>query len=383
MSTNKKILLFQRIIPAYRLPVFKQLYERLGIIVCHSESKKGSSLSSIVDHEFPTEKLKRFFYNNSVTAMVQNPLPVLRKYKPDIVIAEGAPSYLTIWLLLFFRYFFKYKLIIWSHGVKFREMNNPFRTISGKLKHYLFNKADSLILYSEDRKEIVAKHIQNPLKLFVAENTLDTNSLTEFYKIQVLRGKENIKKDLQWTNRYNLIFIGRLLKSKGLDTLISVFNSLPDDLDVALHIVGDGPESRSVSLQAIDNPKIHIYGAVYEDEITSKYLFASDLMIMPGYVGLSIVHAFVFGCPIITCIGNATTGPFHSPEIEYLIDGNNGYLLNNNPAEIALKIQHVLADEKCLKQLSKNALDTIRERATLSKMIDGFEQAILYVTNQG
>jgi glycosyltransferase involved in cell wall biosynthesis len=379
MEAKKNILLFQRIIPKYRVSVFNQLYVKLGIIVCYSESQSSSSLKTTINHRFPTEKLKRFFFTNSVTAMIQNPLPVLRKHKPAIVISEGSLSYLTVWVILLLRSFFKYKLIIWTHGVKYREMDKPFRTFSGGLKLFLFHKADAIIVYSDKRKEIVAKHIANPHKVFLANNTLDTESLMTIYKIFFAKGKSKVKEELGWGNKFNLIYIGRLLTSKGLDILFNVFKILPDDMDIALHIIGDGPENYLINKMASENINIHSYGAVLDDEVTGKYLFASDLMVMPGYVGLSVIHAFSFGCPVLTCLGDFRKGPFHSPEIEYITDGYNGFLLESNPVIIAQKIQSVLKDGKWLEQLSKNAFRTIEEKATIGMMISGIEQAILYL----
>src|SRR5262249_49346026 len=131
--------------------------------------------------DFHSEKLGNYFYGRSSTAVVQNVLPVLWKYRPQIVISEGAASYLTLWILLFLRFFFRYKLIIWTHGVKYNEFDSPFKGMYGRVRMFLLNHADAVLLYSEGRKRILSNYINNPRKLFVAWNTMDTPALHQIH----------------------------------------------------------------------------------------------------------------------------------------------------------------------------------------------------------
>jgi len=64
-------------------------------------------------------------------------------------------------------------------------------------------------------------------------------------------------------------------------------------------------------------------GSIFNDEILNKWFSVSQLFIMPGYVGLAIIHAFCYSLPILT-----EKLSYHSPEIQYLKDGINGYLLS-------------------------------------------------------
>jgi hypothetical protein len=169
-------------VPHYRIQLFKKLYQKDNIIVCHSKAKKGASLEESLEMDFENVVLQRLYFSKSQTAMGQRIGPVLKKYKPHIVITEFSLSYLTFWLLMIYKAIYKYKIIVWSHGVKNKEINKPFTTWKSKLQLWGFNRANAVVLYSEKRKNMLMSRIKDPGKLFVAYNTLDTEKLAGIYR---------------------------------------------------------------------------------------------------------------------------------------------------------------------------------------------------------
>lgn len=377
---DKSILLFQRILPSYRIPVFKKLHQNFNIIPCYSDAARRSSIQTRDDIiGFPAIKLNRIYYRKSDTSVVQNPIPVLIRYRPRIIICESALSYLTLWILLILKPFFRYKIVLWGHGIKYKEMDRPFRSRRSKILLKLFNVSDGVLLYSEKRSEVLKGFIKDSSKVFVARNTLDTDKLFEIYNMLDQRGRVKIKEELGYLSEFNLIYIGRLLRNKGLKEMIEAFKKLPEELDISLHIVGDGPEKGNLARQIAGFPKIKLYGAIYDPEQTGRMIFASDLMVMPGYVGLSVIHAFAFGCPVITFNSDGRSGPLHSPEVEYIIDNYNGVFVENSVESLANEIERIIRDRSKLKEMSQNALETAINRASIHKMLSGFKNVIEYL----
>jgi glycosyltransferase involved in cell wall biosynthesis len=375
-----KILLFQRILPAYRVPLFKILYELHGVLTCYSLPTKNNSLASAISElKYPSIRLKRFQYGNTPTAIIQNPLSVILRFKPNIIISEGAPSYLTLWLLLLFRIILNFKLVIWGHGIRFNELEAPFKNFRGAIQLWLFNRADSVLTYSDIRADVLKKYINQPSKVFVARNTLDTDYLKKIYENLSKKGKEKIKHELNFHHKFNLIFIGRLLTNKGLDDLLEAFLTIENKYNVELHIIGDGPEVEKVKRVISTSQNVRYYGSIFDFNITSKMLYASDLMIMPGNVGLSIVHAFSFGCPIITYKSCGKNGPVHGPEIEYLKDKINGVLCEKSPDKLAEEIGRLINNPSVIKEFSANAIRTAYNDASVSVFLDGFQDMLNYL----
>jgi glycosyltransferase involved in cell wall biosynthesis len=258
-------------------------------------------------------------------------------------------------------------------------MTRPFTTLRGRIQKWLFNQADALILYSDRRASIVKQNIRYPGKVFVARNTLDTNELNQVYQNLLQEGKGKIKNDLGFKARFNLVFIGRLLPYKGLDDLLEAFAMLPEDPGTELHIIGDGPELNKHLIKKGNDPRIKFYGSISDLNLTGKFLYSSDLMVMPGSVGLSVVHAFAFGCPVITYERLAGKGPGHGPEVEYIRDHVNGIFCEASPASLANTLAELLSTTSKIAAMSEKALETVQHEASIEQMMDGFHNMILYL----
>ncbi len=274
--------------------------------------------------------------------------------------------------------FFGYKLVVWTHGVKSKEMLQPFHSWQSKIQLWVYNKADAVILYSQQRKDILAQYIKQPNKLFVANNTLDTYELERIYNDLKTEGKEGVQNELDFQNKNNLVFIGRLVADKRLDLLFHAFTELENELDVGLHIIGSGPEENLVRKYVNGSKNIRYHGPIHELDQSSKYLYAADLMVMPGYVGLSVVHAMAMGCPVVTCV-QGENGPFHSPEVVYMQHGVNAWFCDYSMEGLQKGLANLLSDRQVLKEISVKARQTILEEANLDKFVFGFEQAVNYM----
>jgi glycosyltransferase involved in cell wall biosynthesis len=378
-GTDHAILLFQRVVPAYRVPIFKALSQNFGVIVCHSIERPKATWKSFHDNmDYRNILLPRLYFGRSDTNMVQNIFPVLLKFKPAIIISEFAIGYLSFWLLYVLKPFFGYKLAVWTHGVGNREMLHPFSNIRSKVELAVLRSVDAVLLYSYQRQRMIIKRLGDNSRIFVAPNTLDTENLDRIYKEMTRIGKVEIKKNLGYTNRYNLIYVGRLLGNKRIELLLEAFELLSPRFDVGLHIIGDGPEKALVEEYKKRIPSIHTYGAVFEEERLARHIFGADLIVNPGYVGLSIVHAFAYGTPMVTC-RTTEQGPFHSPEVEYLRHGENGLFCDSFPASLADEITGLLNDPDRLQKMSSAATETVQRDCSLGNMLGGFEQLVTYL----
>ena len=95
---------------------------------------------------------------------------------------------------------------------------------------------------------------------------------------------------------------------------------------------------------------------------------------MPGAVGLSIVDAFYCGLPVVTEEGE------ESPEIMYLKDGVNGFIVpNGDIQQLAAKLQLLLEDDALRAQFSLAAKNEIMTNGHIDNMCKGFRDALRFV----
>lgn len=380
------MLIFQRALTHYRLGVFREINKATGAILCFGKKGPKGTYLSWVEPDFSHLRIGGFypFHEIDTLGFLDISVPLLR-FKPTVVVTEFALGIVSNYLLLLLRPFLRYKLILWSHGYNRKRGFHPEKSVADKLRVWWMNRADAVMLYSQEGKKVVAPYIRDNKKIFVAQNTLDTITLLKIRDRLDKIGKEEVKKQLGFTKRYNLIYIGRLLKEKEPDRLIDVHRIVSRKIDnIELHIVGNGPimgdlKVRTKELEDGDkNLKIRFWGAIADDETTGKMLYASDLMVMPAYLGLSIVHSFCFECPVVSQ-KQGINGPVHGPEIEYVIDGKTGFLIpygnNELMAEVIIKC---LSDEAQRNKMKQEIRKTVERVCSLDNMIKGFSEAIDY-----
>jgi glycosyltransferase involved in cell wall biosynthesis len=86
-------------------------------------------------------------------------------------------------------------------------------------------------------------------------------------------------------NKKHLLFVGRLSREKGMDTLLQAFASLLEkhDLDAHLHIIGDGPQFAAYQrLSEKYASRVTFYGWIKKPELP-LYYSACDVVVVPSY----------------------------------------------------------------------------------------------------
>jgi len=76
-------------------------------------------------------------------------------------------------------------------------------------------------------------------------------------------------------------------------------------------------------------PHIRFFGAIYGEEKVASHFLGADLFVVTGAAGLSVNHALAYGVPVVA-FERARFGPYHHPEIEYLVPGLSGILIKHS-----------------------------------------------------
>jgi len=382
IQVTGKILLFQRLLPHYRRKVFQALSEELGIVLCAGrKGPKGTYLSK----EKPsavTEEIRDFYpLPSRETLVFMDIFSPLLKYRPGIVITEFSALILSNYLLLFLKWFFGYKLIIWSPIVNLRKGFFPKTSVSDKLRVWWVNRCDAALTYSRAGKKRLEPYVRHPEKIFVAQNTLYTPELLSLRDRFRKTGRSQVRRELDFSARNHLIFIGRLTRAKKPLALIDIFQKVVRRIpDCHLHVIGDGPERNSLKKKVKDSgleTKVTLYGSVTEETMTGKMLFASDLAVMPRNLGLAAVHSICFDTPLIT-LKSGKENPRHGEEIEYVIEGRTG-LTAETEESMPDMIVDFLKDEKTKISMQKEMERMVNQACSFDKMLEGFKDAVDYV----
>lgn len=322
---EKKLLFIQPIVSHYRKSVIEEItkLEPLSYFWGTENFQGVEPLRGIqnVDNSFITRKinvLKTNFvwYKGMLSKFIKN--------KSTHVILSGVNPLLinTFIIFLFTKLFTNKKVYWWSQGKKFKQ-----GFLGRKFRFLFYYFSDGVFLYSKQGKINFIEEGLPEHKLYVINNCLNFEDYGWLnYKLESKKNKED----------FRILYTGRLSERKKVLLLLEAFNLLKKRSinNIFLDIVGNGEQFEVLKKYAVDNkidPYVNFHGAKYGLDVHKHFLNA-DLVVCPGAVGLSIVHAFSFGLPFLTGEGD----PAHSSELELLdINKNGDYFLLDDKASLA------------------------------------------------
>jgi glycosyltransferase involved in cell wall biosynthesis len=351
-----KILLLTNSIPHYRIPVYNLLNTaNTELTVAHSGKDDSSGKSNFNQLYLETKKLGPFILHSSDLFKLCNGY--------DVVIVMFNVRWLSLMRLVLNKKR-SFKIILWGIGVSASYTNRYDEVKYWDFVRFFFGKmADAILFYD---KYPISKYLKAGFekeKLFVAPNTVHVSSECPEQK------------------RSRFLFIGSLYKEKGIFELLEAYEiakGKKPDL-YPLDIIGGGTEMENV-LQWIKlknlTEKIIVHGPIYDEKILNPFLNSAVASISPKQAGLSILNCFAKGVPFITR-GDAISGG----EVHNILNGYNGFIYQNGACELSELLTDLFDNKEKAEMLSQNAKHYYNSERNVSKMVDGFKNAISFVLN--
>lgn len=280
-----------------------------------------------------------------------------------LIPAEKKNLYLFVYLL-WLRYRYPgTKLFSYNH-TSIKSGKGYYRFLNKALTKFFYRKLDRVIFYTKQScSEAIRKNLVSPAKAYWANNTLDSREIQKYYSF------------VYPSEELRILFIGRLVPSKDVDLAIEYYSRIKQNFHpkkVFLDIIGDGPDRHIVEKAVVNNNCIKWHGTIVDEREITKIMKKVSLVFLPGASGLSINHAFAYGRPYVT-IDSA----FHGPEISYLKNNINGFLLSKSQKENIEILTELLTDKKKLGLFCVNSFDTGKELS-----IDYWIQQMVYSLSQ-
>ena len=239
-----------------------------------------------------------------------------KEYQNFFMLAEVRSVTDYLFFALASTLFPKKRIYIWTHGWYGKETG-----LTAKLKLWQFKNVTGAFVYGDRSKRLLTEKGIAEEKLFVIHNSLDYDTQIKFRKnIQL----SDIYKKHFSNDFHVIVFIGRLTKVKKLDMIIDALSSLREKGEhYNLVFVGDGVERTYLQNKVNDlsmQSQVWFFGACYEEKKTAELIYNADLCVSPGNVGLTAMHALVFGCPVVT----HKSFEWQMPEYEAIREGVTG-----------------------------------------------------------
>ena len=142
----------------------------------------------------------------------------------------------------------------------------------------------------------------------------------------------------------HVLAFSRVDGPKRMDLLVEAMRFVPADL--VLKVAGDGPQLGRLRALASGNRNVELLGRVSDDELTALLVDALAVPFVPldEDYGFVTVEAFQAGKPVVTC--HDSGGP-----TELVVDGENGFVVEAEPAAIGRALTMLAADRDLARRM--------------------------------
>jgi glycosyltransferase involved in cell wall biosynthesis len=323
MSSNKICCIFN-IAPHYNSPIYSQMDRELNcdfyfgdklpypIQLMNYESMRGFK-----------NRLKNIYIFGNFYWQIGVGSLVFKPYKYYIL--TGEPYCISVWYILLMNRISGRKTYLWTHGWYGNESG-----LKKVIKKIFFKLSNRILLYGDYARDLMINEGFNPNKLVTVFNSLDFDQ-------QVL-----VRKSLTLSKMYNqhfsndypvLLYVGRIEARKKIELLIEALNELHlTNLPCNLVLIGK-PSAESNVSELISKFKLNDfvwnYGPCFDESLLGELIYNADLCVVPGDVGLTVMHCFVYGLPVVT----HNNFPKHGPEFEAIMPNISGDFFEEDSLE--------------------------------------------------
>lgn len=229
-----------------------------------------------------------------------------------------------------------------------------FEFLFYKVLNFFYNQLDMLIGPSHYAINVLRKHGLK-VRYKIISNGIDLAIFSPNGHYEDFLSKFNLNDE-----SLKILFVGRLMKEKGLEVLINAYYLVNKKIpNTKLILVGKGYLQNELKKLAVElglDGKIIFTGFISEEMLKQAYR-ASDIFVLPSRAetqSLVLLEASAMGLPLV---GTRITA---IPEM--VIDGWNGYTFEpENYEDLARKIIKILSNDRLIERFSKNSLELAKK----------------------
>jgi len=291
----------------------------------------------------------------------------------DVLVVPEVVHNLTVWMIAVLHRLFGKRMILFGFG--YRQLKaGLFGRVRERVRRFLLMRSDAIICYTERGRNACVEMGIDSKRVFVSQNTVDTEYLQSLGETVPTSDTDRVRREIGIGTEPVLIFVGRLVPEKRAEILIDTVRELDSrGVDLSLIVIGEGNERSRLERHAAGMERVHFVGAEYDEYRLAVYFMVSDLLVVPGRIGLTCVHAFSYGVPTVTSSDRAVD---QSPEYDYLDDGKNSVIVSHpDVAAFADALVQILESEETIRSLRTGAKEAAN-RLTMANMVDQYLAAV-------
>ena len=375
-SRTPKILFIHNTAVWYRKPFFRRLSEKFNVKFVFTDIQVQKEVYGVHISD-KIEGLDGVNYRvlENFRGISAGLIEELLGYDCDVIIDSlGEREALLSFVVAKLR---RKSIIFWSEDWGWKGKSLPGIT-TPRVIRFILAHSDAILVPGTKHKEYLISLGALPSRVFIMPNVSNLVVKQEHY-----HRKEELKEKLNLEGKKTVLYVGRLVKRKGVDYLIRAFAKLIEEAnDAVLIIVGDGEckgelEQLSKSLNTEDY--IHFIGAVDNMGLPSYYLLC-DVCVVPSITyGIGdpwvfvVNEAMLCGKPVIAT--DAVGAAF-----DMIKHGENGFIVPEGEVNRLYEaMKTILSDASLKERMGEESKRIIENGFKYEHMVEGFRNALKFV----
>lgn len=376
-ASRIRVVIQQPALAKYRVPVFRELASRPGLDV-HLVFADDGKVPNVEAEEF------RATFVPLRTWRGPGPMVFWHRAQTTYATREHADVLVLTWntrflsLLPALRRARRHGVgtVLWGHGESKVE-----RAWATRLRRWVMTRATATLFYTRTMAERCIAQGGDRRRIFVASNSIDQGPIAaarERFRSDP-GGSARVRAEHGLTPGRTVLFVSRLEPKNHLHLLLEGASVLVREFPgLRVLVVGKGEDD--ARLRAIVRERglggvVTFLGAIYDEDRLAPLFCSSDVFCYPSNMGLSLLHAFGYGLPVVT----GDNPRLHGPEIEALRHEHNALTFPHDDAPgLIAALRRVLADDALRARLGAAARATVEGEYSLERMVDGMEAAIRF-----
>ncbi len=358
---KRRLVILTELIAPYRIPVFNALAGNPELdlhVIFLSETDASMRQWRIYSEEIrfsyevlPSWRRRLGKYN---VLLNQNVTLALRDAAPEAVLCGGY-NYVACWQAMLWAKRNGIRFLLWCESTGGDLRRN--HALVEMLKEKFVQGCDGFVVPGLSAHSYMRDMGIPDERLFLAPNAIDNALFSRLERLARVKG-ERLRHELGLPGRY-FLFVGRLVKAKGVFDLLQAYASLAPELreHIGLVYAGDGPERALLEAAAhsIFPGSVHFPGFVHRDELVSYYSLA-DCLVLPTHSdtwGLVVNEAMVCGLPVIcTSVAGCAAD---------LVQANGRVVPSRDPGQLASALHELASDPQLRSRMSRESRRMIQE----------------------
>ena len=377
-SAKPKTLIFHPALAPYRVDLFNALAELLSVKVVFLRE-------NLLSQQFDQKKLQKTLmcdcdyllngFDIKSRGFRWGIYKKISQFEPDVIVCpEFSPATLWLSFIKLINPHNNWKLSIWTddnvHMIS--EANSLKRLVINRVPHI----AKSMIVCSNDVRLLYQK-LGFPKQAVGVCPIIRNESNHRKLLNDLLPLAQNLFNERLLPGKRIVLFVGRLVKIKGVDRLLKAYSeAIKGVSDSLLVIVGDGPERSSLEKLAWRYgiaEHVRFEGRLEGADLLIWYLLG-DLFVLPSHqepYGAVVNEALMSGMPVF-CSNRAGVS-------DLICEGKNGYIFD--PYDTS-RLARLIIEQLQNKPLGQEKIKLRQSLMQISfnESVQGFVQAVNYAS---